>query len=323
MSQLIITFVGVAIVIGLASLVLASSYEALLLPGVTESGPTTSNSVPTPDEIPDLIAWFDADDSSTIAIGVGVSQWDDKSGEGNHVVQSTGTKQPVVVTEVVNGKDALYFDGTGDTLQTSSGFSSGALTQPYTTVLVVQGDVDGASSGYYFDGDDSVNRVQLRDLSDKLNMNAGISLTAAESIVSDYTYLLIEFDGANSEMFRENNSILSGHAGNKVLDGLTLAAQYTGTAAYGNMTLAEFLIYDDRLTTDEKNDLTDYIETKYDLGLTITGDYSVSVSNSTVNPWSEVQTNLASNAQSATGLLVVVLIVIAAVVIIAYLRRQN
>ena len=42
-----------------------------------------------------LIAWFDAADLNTIVLnGANVSQWSDKSGQGNHVVQATATKQP-------------------------------------------------------------------------------------------------------------------------------------------------------------------------------------------------------------------------------------
>ena len=40
--------------------------------------------------IPDNILWLDASDSSTITeVSGAVSQWDDKSGNGNHVSQGT------------------------------------------------------------------------------------------------------------------------------------------------------------------------------------------------------------------------------------------
>jgi hypothetical protein len=38
--------------------------------------------------------WLDANDSGTITIATGVSQWDDKSGNANHVTQGTGSNQP-------------------------------------------------------------------------------------------------------------------------------------------------------------------------------------------------------------------------------------
>ena len=44
-----------------------------------------------PDEVDDMIVWFDANDSDTITeISDAVSQWNDKSGQDNHVATSNG-----------------------------------------------------------------------------------------------------------------------------------------------------------------------------------------------------------------------------------------
>ena len=48
-----------------------------------------------PRNIPGCSLWLDAADSSTITIQTGVSQWNDKSGQGRHVTQSTTSLQPV------------------------------------------------------------------------------------------------------------------------------------------------------------------------------------------------------------------------------------
>ena len=48
----------------------------------------------TPDQLT-LSAWFDATDASTITtVGNNVSQWNDKSGNGNHAAQFTASRQP-------------------------------------------------------------------------------------------------------------------------------------------------------------------------------------------------------------------------------------
>jgi hypothetical protein len=41
-----------------------------------------------------LAGWYDAEDAATITLGVGVSQWADRSGRGNDVVQAVGANQP-------------------------------------------------------------------------------------------------------------------------------------------------------------------------------------------------------------------------------------
>ena len=59
--------------------------------------------------------WLDASDLSTITeSGGAVSQWGDKSGNGNHATQGTGALQPTTGTHSVNGRNVLYFSG--DTL---------------------------------------------------------------------------------------------------------------------------------------------------------------------------------------------------------------
>lgn len=47
-----------------------------------------------------LVAWWDASDSSTITTATGgVSQWDDKSGNGHHATQGTSGNRPAGVTD--------------------------------------------------------------------------------------------------------------------------------------------------------------------------------------------------------------------------------
>ena len=54
--------------------------------------------------------WLDAADASTItADGNGVSQWDDKSGNDHHAVQTTNTYKPAHVQNDLAGKDGVDF----------------------------------------------------------------------------------------------------------------------------------------------------------------------------------------------------------------------
>ena len=68
--------------------------------------------------------WLDASDATTIiATGGNVSQWNDKSGSGYHLVQPTGTRLPRTGSRTINGLNALDFDGINDRLQETSGVS--------------------------------------------------------------------------------------------------------------------------------------------------------------------------------------------------------
>jgi uncharacterized repeat protein (TIGR02543 family) len=76
-------------------------------------------------------AWYDAADASSIAhVSGAVSQWNDKSGNGRHVVQPTSANRPTYSASSWNGSSlpALTFDGTSDYLENASQFVSASMT---------------------------------------------------------------------------------------------------------------------------------------------------------------------------------------------------
>jgi hypothetical protein len=79
--------------------------------------------------------WLDASDLSTITLGTGVSQWRDKSGNGNNVAQATGANQPTQTT--VNSLNALAFNGSSMFLSsiTASGLPLGSAGVSIFAVL--------------------------------------------------------------------------------------------------------------------------------------------------------------------------------------------
>ena len=59
---------------------------------------------------PSLAIWLDATDRSSLTLSANrVSAWNDKGGKGNHVVQATGSLQPLYVASAINGKPAIHF----------------------------------------------------------------------------------------------------------------------------------------------------------------------------------------------------------------------
>lgn len=64
----------------------------------------------TPASLSGLTLWLDASDAATITQVAGsVSQWNDKSGNGNHVTQGTGANQPITGTNQQNTRNVLTF----------------------------------------------------------------------------------------------------------------------------------------------------------------------------------------------------------------------
>ncbi len=81
----------------------------------------------TPKSLVELQLWLDASDSATITSSGGfVSQWSDKSDNGNHVVQATSANQPVLET-LSTGQSTIRFDN-------YSGGTSRWLSKSTTTI---------------------------------------------------------------------------------------------------------------------------------------------------------------------------------------------
>ena len=101
-------------------------------------------------------AWYDASDPGTLhtndAAGF-VSQWDDKSGNGYHLVQTSQALQPATGTRNIGGRNVLDFS----TDYMTNNFGT-TYSQPLTGVVVFQNDSfaafnvlsDGLTAGQRF-----------------------------------------------------------------------------------------------------------------------------------------------------------------------------
>jgi hypothetical protein len=66
----------------------------------------------TPPILTDLATWIDASDATSVTLSSGkVSQINDLSGNGRHLVQATSTNQPTYSTNVKNGLNAMQMSG--------------------------------------------------------------------------------------------------------------------------------------------------------------------------------------------------------------------
>lgn len=78
--------------------------------------------------IPNSLQWLDAADTSTITQVAGaVSQWNDKTSNGNHVTQGTGAQQPITGSRTINGRNAIDFNGTSHRLFSPAGMYNIAM----------------------------------------------------------------------------------------------------------------------------------------------------------------------------------------------------
>jgi hypothetical protein len=90
-----------------------------------------------------LSLWLNADVGVTLISGK-VSQWNDQSGNNNHVTQSDASLRPTVSASSVNAKAGITFDTLLSLITTNDIIANG---QPRTLVAVVKPAFSVASSG--------------------------------------------------------------------------------------------------------------------------------------------------------------------------------
>ena len=101
----------------------------------------------------DGVLWQDAARTTpATADSAPVGCWDDASGVGNHFTQATAGNRPLLRTAIVNGHPVIRFDGSNDTLLTTT--ATGLDSASFTQLAVVS--VSGR-------GLDIWHRVPLRD----------------------------------------------------------------------------------------------------------------------------------------------------------------
>ena len=199
------------------------------------------------------ILWLDSSDSNTITEVLGaVSQWDDKSGQGNHAVQATGAEQPTTNATTQNGKNVLDFDGTDDRIVSTFGST---LTQPNT--VFITGKYDVITAAYMFDGIDASNRNALFNDTSLFTAFAGSSLQG-DAMDTDFHVLEVIFNGVSSSIRLDAGTATTGDAGADSLTGLTIGSRYSGTSALDG-SIGEALVYNGLLDTAAKARVNTYL----------------------------------------------------------------
>jgi len=174
----------------------------------------------TPAEITTAL-WLDAADASTITESGGVvSQWNDKSGNNNHVAQSTSTLRPVVASNALNSKPVIRFDGTDDRLETATALFATPVFGVYTVTANRNPSGEAVWAGQYL----------LSDTGRTLIQQNGIN-----------TRLAALFDGGGTILFNgtaDNNFHIFGYEKNLNNGSLYYEAVNKGTSSSLSSTIA-------------------------------------------------------------------------------------
>ena len=209
------------------------------------------------------LLWFDASDTSTITeSGGAVSQWDDKSGNGNDVTQGTAANQPTTGSRTLNSLNVLDFD-------TTDYMSNATVTasQPITVFHVAESDADlVAATSYLFDSTNNLDRISNRAHSgSRYRLNAGTDVNV-NGRTNSAQLLRIVFNGASTTVHIDGVLVVTGSPGAGGLDGFTLGARFDSIYPWDG-SVAEMIFVDGTLTAGEIADTETYLANKWGITL--------------------------------------------------------
>lgn len=177
--------------------------------------------------------WYDPSDKSTLFQDVAgtipvtkdgdpVGKMLDKSGNGNHAIQSISSSRPIYRKDTFNSY--LFFDGTDDFMKSTY---ASAVTSPSTLALGI--DVKSLPSAKVFVTGFSDGRHQIS------NTSAGLlgAYGGTGSILSDATklgmnILVSHLNGTFSDLV-DNNKVKKGSLSSNSIKGMTIGALWDGS----------------------------------------------------------------------------------------------
>ena len=186
-----------------------------------------------PSDLAGLKLWCKFNSGITVT-GAGVSQWDDVSGNGNHLKQGTDTNRPSKESD-----GSILFDGVDNFLKADA-FT---LVQP-ETVYFLGKQVTWTSADRFFDGNtDDTGGINQNPTTPKLRVNAGIAFDDDGTMAVDtYAIISVIFNGASSSIQTNYATIVTGNAGAGDMGGFTLGSRPSVTLV-SNIQVKEIAVF--------------------------------------------------------------------------------
>ncbi len=248
------------------------------LVGLQNIGRTSGQPIFTPTQISGCLLWVDAADSTTITHSSGsVSQWDDKSGNDYHLTQSTAAYEPTYSS--VAPYPYIEFDGNNQVLGNTDagliGVSDGRNTMfvvfesantttssPGQTLVAVNErgrqyygmNINSTTAGA---GGTAFMNKSTQDYSCN---NSTIPSTTKQVVIGTRNAtdrIIYDQDGVTDTKTNSTNTSQDMFSiGATWETGRTPTADYTGK-------IYEVIVYDAVLTTEERNQVQNYLQTKW------------------------------------------------------------
>ena len=240
----------------------------------------------TPAEISTAL-WLDAADAATITeSGGAVSQWNDKSGNSWNATQATGSRQPLLVANELNGKAVLRFN---EDFLTAGSFN---VSQPLSVFAVAKTDKSGSFRHYLFDGVSGRNLMALNGAS---TTNGTLSIWAStwlQGPANDTNWNLVgaQYNGGSSLIWRNAAQVASGNAGaNNMTGGVRIGTNNNATQDWLYGDLAEIVFISGVVSEENRQRIEGYLAHKWGLEGELPAGHPYKAAPPTINtPYSDV-----------------------------------
>ncbi len=240
-----------------------------------------SSSIGFADAIDSLSFWLSADHLAGLSSGDPVSVWPDGSGRGHDALQPNAFQQPVWIDNVIGEKAVIRFDGIDDSLRVDS-----LQIQSDTTVFLVAQDVQqpdiGDSPRFLLTTNNHADRrdgngygLGYRDGGSpgvELMLGRGEGGTSRQTLTDrsgpSGTFEILSYWKANGlGVLRRNDEVVATDLQLDPVGGYTTGYSVgadpfvSGHEYRGD--IAEILVFDRALTTNEREAVMDYLEESY------------------------------------------------------------
>lgn len=221
-----------------------------------------------------LQLWLKADAGITTNATGAVTGWADQSGKSNHAAQTDETAAPAFTAAALNGKPAVHFDGSNDYLDIASAPSI-EITGDISSFFVVEFDdfadyravwgktlVNIPASTDYYIAPPGTPRV-YRGSGDVSDIGAVDSTFRPRA--GNFSILGFQMAGTTLTHYLNTQPVGSGEITATLVDGATPLKIGSRDDLFTKMKghIAELLIYDKSLAGNERNDVVNYLQTKY------------------------------------------------------------
>ena len=199
------------------------------------------------------VAWFDYLENITKDGSDLVSIWGDKSGLDHHLLQATGTNQPIV------NANGVLFDGI-DNFMKCAAFT---LVQPEMIYMVLK-QVTWSVNDRIFDGENDLSMLLSQKIaSANIDAYAGDVLSNNDSVLNTYGILRVLYNGASSKLIINNNTPVTGSLGSADADGFIIGRRTGSDANYSNIEVKEIIIRKVADISQDEQEIYNYLDNKY------------------------------------------------------------